>query len=149
MKKIAIASLIALAVTTASAVEVGITTARAYTNSSNSNIGITVGEKYGKMGVEAGFERYVREVGDQNRLSLTGSYDLLTIGPVNVAGKVGAAYLDNQRVTNGYALTVGVGASVPITKTVSGTFDVRHQVGQDQVQAFDGNAFTAGVKVSF
>lgn len=149
MKKIAIASLIALAATASSALEVGITTARAYTGTNNSNGGITISEKYGNVGVEVSFERYVREVGDQNRLGITGSYGLFTAGPAVVEGKLGAAYLENQREANGYALTVGVGAKLPITKTVAATLDLRHQVGQSRVQMFDGNAVIAGVKVSF
>ena len=51
MKKIAIASLIALAAVSASALEVGVTAAREYTGTNTNGTGITLGQKFGKVGV--------------------------------------------------------------------------------------------------
>ena len=62
MKKFAIASLIALAATAASALEVGVTATRDYSGEPNRNgAGLTVGQKYGAVGVTAGFERFTNE----------------------------------------------------------------------------------------
>lgn len=149
MKKIAIASLIALAAVSASALEVGVTAAREYTDTNTNGMGITLGQKFGKVGVTAGFERFTKEVNDQDRLSLTAGYDVAKFGPVTVTPKVGVAHLNNSGAANGYALTMGVGASMPLTKTIDFTVDARRQYGQDRVQAFDGNTVTAGLKVKF
>ena len=150
MKKIAIASIIALAATAASALEVGVVGTRDYSGAENRNsTGVTLGQSYGKVGVTAGFERFTRGANDQDRYSLVAGYDVAKVGSVTVTPKVGVAYLDNQTGQDGYAMTVGVGASVPVTKTVSLTADVARQYGQDRVQAFDGNRVTVGVKYKF
>ena len=150
MKKIAIASLIALAATAASALEVGVNTTRDYSGAENRNgTGITVGNQYGRVGVTAGFDRTTKGANDQDRYSLVAGYDVAKFGPVTVTPKVGVAYLDNQRGSDGYAMTVGVGASVPVTKQVSLTADVARQYGQDRVNQFDGNRVTVGLKYRF
>ena len=150
MKKIAIASLIALAATAASALEVGVTTTRDYSGAENRNgAGVTVGEQFGKVGVTAGFERFTKGTNDQDRYSLVAGYDVAKLGPVTVTPKVGVAYLNNQVGQDGYAMTVGVGASMPVTKQVSLGLDVARQYGQDRVQAFDGNRVTVGLKYKF
>jgi len=149
MKKFAIASLIALAATAASALEVGVTSTRDYAGDNRNGFGVTVGQKFGAIGVTAGIERTTAGTNDQDRYSVVADYGITKVGPVAIAAKAGAAYLNNQTGENGYALTVGVGASVPLTKTVSATLDVARQYGQDRVQAFDGNRVTAGLKYSF
>jgi outer membrane autotransporter protein len=149
MKKIAIASLIALAATTASALEVGVTTTREYVGTNSNGAGITVGEKFGKVGVTAGFERFTAGTNDQDRYSLVAGYDVAKIGTATVAVKTGAAYLNNQTGSNGYAMTIGAGVSVPVTKQVSIGLDVARQYGQDRVSQFDGNRVTAGVNYRF
>jgi len=150
MKKIAIASLIALAATAASAMEVGVTATRDYSGAENRNGGgITLGQKFGAVGVTAGFERTTKGSNDQDRYSVVAGYDVAKLGHVTITPKVGVAYLDNQTGQDGYAMTVGVGASMPITKTVSVGLDVARQYGQDRVQAFDGNRVTVGVKYAF
>ena len=150
MKKILIATTIALAATAASALEVGVIGTRDYSGAENRNgAGITLGHNYGKVGVTAGFERFTKGTNDQDRYSLVAGYDVAKLGPVTVTPKIGVAYLNNQTGEDGYAMTVGVGASVPVAKRVSLTADVARQYGQDRVQAFDGNRVTVGVKYSF
>ncbi len=149
MKKIAIASLIALAATTASALEFGVTGTRDYAGNNQNAAGITIGDKAGKLGGALGFQRFDRGTNDYDRYSLTGSYDVATIGIATVAVKAGGAYLQPKVGETGYALTVGAGVSVPVTKAISFGLDVTRQYGQDSVSRFDGNMVTAGVKVSF
>jgi outer membrane autotransporter protein len=150
MKKIAIASLIALAATAASALELGVNTTRDYSGNENRNgAGITLGQTFGKVGVEAGFTRFTSGTNDQDRYSVVAGYNVTKIGSVTVTPKVGVAYLDNQTGANGYAMTVGVGASVPVTKQISVGVDVARQYGQDRVNQFDGNTVTAGLKYRF
>jgi opacity protein-like surface antigen len=150
MKKIAIASLIALAATAASALEIGTTVTRDYSGAENRNGGgITLGQQFGKVSVTGGFERFTKGANDQNRYSVVAGYDMVKLGHVTITPKVGAAYLNNQVGADGYAMTVGAGASMPITKTVSVGLDVARQYGQDRVKSSDGNTVTVGVKYAF
>lgn len=149
MKKLLIATTIALAAASASALELGVTAARDYAGDGRNAAGITLGQKYGAFGVTAGFDRATRGDVDQNRYTLVGSYDVATLGPVTVAGKVGVAYLDNQVGENGYAALAGVGATMPITKSIAATADFTRQFGQSRVSQYDGNRVTVGLKYSF
>ena len=149
MKKILFATLATLALS-ASAVEVGVTGTRDYSGTSDrTGYGITLGQKFGAVGVEAGYDRFTQSTNDQDRYSLVASYDVTKIGPVTLAVKAGVAYLDNQTVANGYAVTAGVGASVPVAKNLAATVDYRRQEGQSSVNAFDGNQVAVGLKYSF
>ena len=149
MKKFAIATAIALAATAASALEVGVTTARDYNGDNRNAAGFTVGEKFGAVNVTAGFDRATRGTNDQDRYSVVAGVDVAKLGPVTVGVRAGGAYLNNQTGENGYAALVGVGASMPVTKQVSLTLDATRQYGQDRVQSFDGNRVTAGLKYKF
>ncbi len=149
MKKIALATVLALAATMASAVEVGVTATRDYSGDNRNFGGVTIGQKYGAVGVTAGFERSAVGSNDQDRYSLVAGYDLAKVGQITVTPRLGVAFLDNQTSANGYAMTVGVGASVPVTKKVSVGLAVDRQYGQDRVNQFDGNRVTASVKYGF
>jgi len=149
MKKILFATLATLALS-ASAVEVGVNGLRDYSGTTDrTGYGVTVGEKFGKFGAEVGYNRFTQGSNDQDRYSLVGSYDIATVGPVTLAVKAGVAYLDNQTGSNGYAITGGVGASVPVYKNLAATLDYRRQEGQNRVSAFDGNQVAVGLKYSF
>ena len=149
MKKILFATLATLALS-ASAVEVGVTGTRDYSGTSDrTGYGVTLGQKFGAVGVVAGYDRFTQSTNDQDRYSLVASYDVTKIGPVTIAVKGGVAYLDNQTVANGYAVTAGVGASVPVVKNLAATVDYRRQEGQSRVNAFDGNQVAVGLKYSF
>lgn len=149
MKKIAIASLIALATMSASAMELGVTAARDFAGDNRNAYGITLGQKFGAVGVTAGFDRATSGVNDQDRYSLVGSYDVAKVGSATVAVKAGAAYLSTQGAEDGYAALVGVGVSYPLTKAVSVGVDLTSQYGQKRVEQFNGNRVTAGLKFAF
>lgn len=150
MKKILIATAIALAATAASALEVGVTAARDYSGVENRDGGgITIGQRVGPVSVTAGFERFTAGTNDQDRYSVVAGYDVAKISTATVAVKTGVAYLDNQTGSNGYAVTIGAGVSVPVTKQVSVGLDIARQYGQDRVNQFDGNRVTAGVSYRF
>jgi opacity protein-like surface antigen len=149
MKKIAIATILAVTAMSASALEVGVTGTRDYASTDRNGYGLTVGESFGKVGVTAGFDRFTSGANDQDRYSIVTGYDIAKAGVVTVTPKVGVAYLDNQTGSNGYAMTVGIGASLPVTKQVSVGLDVARQFGQDRVNTFDGNRVTAAVRYKF
>ena len=179
MKKILIATAIALTATLASALEVGVTAGNNYAKTNGTNCGfvvgpstctqgtdrteygITVGKKFGKVGITAGFAQSnggssITQPTDgaykdqrQDRYSLVAGYDVAKILTVTITPKLGVAYLNNARDANGYAMTVGIGASMPITKRVNLTADYARQYGQDRVNQFDGDRVTAGVTYRF
>jgi len=149
LKKILFVTLATLALS-ASAVEVGVTGTRDYSGTTDrTGYGVTLGQKFGAVGVVAGYDRFTQSTNDQDRYSLVASYDVTKIGPVTIAVKGGVAYLNNQTVSNGYAVTAGVGASVPVVKNLAATVDYRRQEGQNRVNAFDGNQVAVGLKYSF
>ena len=149
MKKLAIMAMLAVAAISASAVEVGVRGTR-NTDSSADTVGVTVGEKFGAIGVEGAFDRSTRGTVNVNKFSLVGGYDVAKVAGITVTPKVGVAFIDpaNSGV-NGYAATVGVGASLPLTAKVSLVADYAYQRGQDRVRAFNGNQVSVGAKYSF
>jgi opacity protein-like surface antigen len=151
MKKITLATLLALAVGSASAVELGVTAQRDYSQNPDRNgFGITLGQQYGKTSVTGGFERYTQNANDTNRYSLVGGYDIAKFGPVTITPKVGVAYIDPTTTSNGWQGTVGVGASYAVTKNVALTADYRYQTAlQTRVDNFNGSVISAGVKIGF
>lgn len=149
MKKIITATLIAIAATTVSAMEVGITAAKDFAGDNRNAYGVTLGQKFGAMGVTAGFDRATTGANDQDRYSLVGSYDVAKVGSATVAVKAGATYLNTQGAENGYAALIGLGVSYPLTKSVSIGLDLTSQHGQKRVDQFNGNRVTTGLKFAF
>jgi len=156
MKKIVIASLFALVASMASAVEVGIIGGEVFNaNKHASNAaGLTIGENFGKFGlaVEADHNFSKKVSTNADRYSLIGSYNLAKIGHANIAVKAGVDYLSQRSGSTlpaGYGLLAGVGATVPVTKTVSLTADYRYDAGQSRVKAENGNQFLVGLKYAF
>jgi len=149
MKKIAIASLLALAAISASAVEVGVTAARDYAGADRDAYGVTIGQSFGAVGVTAGFDRATKGANNQDRYTVVGSYNVAKFGPATVAVNAGGAYLNNQTGTDGYALVAGVGISIPVASKVSLGLDYTRQEGQKRVDAFNGDRLTASVKYAF
>jgi|LakMenEpi03Aug12_release.lakeMendotaPanAssembly.Ray.scaffolds.fasta_scaffold171251_5 outer membrane autotransporter protein len=146
MKRVLFATLTTLALSV-SATEVNLNDIRDY--SDRTGYDATVGKKFGKFGVEVDYNRFAQIANYQDRYSLVGSYDIAKVNSVTLAVKGGAAYLNNQTSSNGYALTAGVGASVPVYENLAATFDYRRQEGQNRISPFDGNQFAIGLRHSF
>ena len=148
--KLAIASILALSAVAASALEVGASTTADYSGSNKiTGYGVTLSKPVGAFGVTAGFDRFTTKGSEQDRYSVVAGYDVVKFGPVTLTPKLGVAYLNNQASTDGYAMTVGLGATLPLTKTVSLTLDAARQYGQSRVQGSDGNTVTTGLAYRF
>ena len=147
MKKVLIIAAL-LASFNASAVEIGVN-GGVITGDAGGLAAVTIGEKFGKFGVEAGYGQAWLDSSTQNRWTLVGSYDLYTADKFVVAGKVGYAYLNNQNAVSGSAATLGVGVTVPFNKNWSGTVDYAYQMAESGVTQFNGNVITAGIKYKF
>jgi len=150
MKKVILAAVLLASATLASAADVGIFGGRNMGSEQNL-VGVSVGEKFGKFGVQGTFDRSTTSSVDLNRYTVSGSFDVVKLGPVQTNVRVGFAYLDPQssRATNGGAGFVGAGISYPVTKTVNIVADYAYQKGNNITKAYDGNILTAGVKYSF
>lgn len=150
MKKVILASLLTLAVGAASAVELGVQGVRDFSGNPDRNgYGLSIGQKVGPVTATAGFERFTKGTNDLDRYSLVAGYDVTKLGQATLTAKAGVAYLQPQTGSTGYAALVGAGISYPLTKAVSLTADYRYQVGQERVDAYNGNTVSAGLKVSF
>ena len=137
-----------MAVFSAQAVEVGVNTSTDTANADRNGFGVTLGQKFGAMGVTAGFDRYSKGM-DLDKYSLVGSYDVTKIGAATVAVKAGGAYLDQKNGKDGYASLIGAGVSYPVTKQIAATVDYRYQAGQNRVNNLDGSTVFAGLKFAF
>lgn len=149
MKKFAIATLVSLAAIAAGAAEVGVTVNHDTVGADRSGLGLTVGQKFGAVGVTAGVESFTKGANNLQRYSLVGSYDVAKLGSATVAVKAGAAYLNNQVGSNGYAAVAGVGVSVPVAAKVNAVVGLTNQQGRNNVRALNGNTVTAGLTYSF
>ena len=150
MKKSLLILALMSAIGSASALEVGVNGGYTYGGPDRATYGVSVGEKFGKVGVEATIDRATKTNDDQNRFAVVGSYDVAKVGQATVAVKGGIAYLDNASGTSdGFATLVGAGVSYPLTKQIAATVDYRYQVGQSRVDQFNGNQVAVGLKYSF
>lgn len=154
MKKLLLAMALSMGlIGTASAVNFGVN-GGVVTGSNDGGIaGVTIGEKFGKFSVDAGFARGWQSVTTSDRWTLVGGYDVAKVGGVTVTPKIGYAYLNNSSSTaansvpSGSAGLVGVGFSAPITKQVSATVDYAYQFSNSSSN--NTNVITAGLKYSF
>lgn len=144
MKKLVIMTALAIAAISASAVEVGLRGTFSSADNMADSVGVTLGQKYGKFGVEGAFDRTTRGAVNVNRWSAVGSYDLAVFKKAVIAPKLGYAYITPAVGDNGGAWTFGVGTSYPVYKQVSLTADYYYQIGQARVDAFNGNYFVVG-----
>ena len=137
----------------ASAVEVGINAGGVSGGNAGGLAGVTLGERFGKFNVDAGFARGWQQVTTVDRWTLVGGYDVTKVAGVTVTPKVGYAYLNNSATTasnntpSASAALVGVGLSYPVTKSVAATADYAYQFSGNSNNI--GNVVTAGLKYSF
>ena len=148
MKKLVIIAAL-LAAFNASAFEVGVNGGGVSGSQAGGLAAVTAGQKWDRVGVEAGYGQAWLNNATQNRWTLVGSYDVYRAEQFTLVGKVGYAYLNNQNTPSGSAATVGVGAVVPINNQWAATLDYAYQMSASGVTQFNGNVITAGVKYTF
>jgi opacity protein-like surface antigen len=152
MKKIALATLLALAAVSASAVEVGVVGGTDFINNGTNygTAGITVGEHFGDFSVTADALRQTKN--NTNKFDLLGGYDVFKVGTATFTAKAGVAFIDNTYASgvNRYAGVVGAGVTVPVTSKVSATIDYRFTDTKDSVEKYQqGNTVLVGAKYAF
>jgi outer membrane autotransporter protein len=145
-KKIAMAVALMSAVGTASAVELGLVGGGISGSNDGGLAGVTVGDKWDRFGLTAGFAQAWLSKGDQNRWTLVGSYDVYQTESFIVSGTLGYAYL-NQSKNEGSAGLVGVGLEVPVSNQFSLTANYAYQFAQNADE--NTSVITGGVKYKF
>jgi hypothetical protein len=134
----------------ASAADVGIYGGRSY-GSKQDVAGVSVGQAFGKVGVQGTFDRSTTGKVDVNRYTASVSYDVVKLGPVQTNVRAGGAFIDTQKpgVANGGAGFVGAGVAYPVTKDINLVADYAYQKGNNLTKAYNGNIVTAGAKYTF
>ena len=138
---------------TASAVNFGVNGGVMTGGNDGGLAGVTVGEKWDKFGVDAGFARGWGQDTTSDRWTLVAGYDVAKVAGVTVTPKVGYGYIDNSNTTIANAAPsasvaiVGLGGSLPITKSIAATADYAYQFSGSSNN--NANVITAGLKYSF
>jgi hypothetical protein len=86
-----------------------------------------------------------------NRYAVGTEYGVTKLGPVSFAVTGGLVYQDTYHSTkaDGYGLTVGATASLPLVKNISLFASTEVFAGQKRVSTFDGNTGTIGLTAKF
>lgn len=145
MKKLLAITTLAVAATSASALDLTVLAGRSFGDTHVNDVGVAVSQSVGSASVGLGYNRTAG--GDQNRFSLVGGYNLAKLGPVAVTPTVGVSYLHNKHTDNGMAVSAGVGFSMPVYKKVELVLDYSYQLGQKRVSQSDGNNLALGVRM--
>jgi outer membrane autotransporter protein len=154
MKKVLVALALSMGlIGTASAVTFGVNGGVMTGGNDGGIAGVTVGEKWGKIGVDAGFARGWGQDTTSDRWTLVAGYDVAKVAGVTVTPKVGYGYIDNSNTTiannspSASVAIVGLGGSLPITKQISATADYAYQFSGSSNN--NANVITAGLKYQF
>ena len=150
MKQLFLAVALTVSAGLASAADFGVYGGRNM-GSDNNLVGISAGQSFGKIGVQATADRSTTQRVDVNRYTASVSYDVIKLGPVQTNVRAGIAYIDPQspKTSNGGAGFVGAGVAYPVTSKVSLVADYAYQKGNNITKAYNGNIVTAGAKYSF
>lgn len=147
MKKLFAITTLAVAATSASALDFTVLAGRSFGDTHVNDVGLTVSQSAGPATVGLGYNRTAG--GDQNRFSLIGGYQVAKLGSVAVTPTVGLSYLHNKNTDNGMAVSAGVELSMPVYKKVEVVLDYSYQMGQKRVSQSDGNSLALGVRMPF
>lgn len=84
-----------------------------------------------------------------NRYAVGKDIELTKLGPVALSAGASVSYQDTARGVNGYGISVGAKATLPITKSVDLVAGVERFAGQERISQFNGNVGTIGLNVKF
>lgn len=140
MKKAIIASMLVITAT-AFAGEVTVSGARDYGVEEN---GFRVGTSVAGLTLTA-----THIDNSYNRYAVGKDVELTKLGPVALSAGAAVSYQDTVRAKDGYGISVGAKATLPITKQLDLVAGVERFIGQERVSQFNGNTGTIGLKVKF
>lgn len=148
MKKTLIALSTVLAMSSASALDIGAGYTRNVSNDVN-GYGINVGQTWKQLSLTAGATRFDVAGGSHDEVSLIAGYRLLKVMGISVEGQLGATYVTSDVAKDGLVSVLGLGVSMPVTKTVAVTANVRRNIGIDSMKVHDGTTAGLGLRYSF
>lgn len=155
MKKILAALAFVAASTAALATDVTVNTG--ITTGIDSNVGsVAIGKQFGPVRGEVSLGRTFKYGREANIYGLGVSYPLTEVRGVTLAAKAGLSYVDNHYASafrgisaDGYALSAGLEASYPLTKTLTAVATLERVAGQQRINVINGNNLIAGLRYSF
>jgi hypothetical protein len=148
MKKTLITLACLSSMASASALEFGVGYGRNVSNSLN-GAAISVSENWQKFNLTASAERFDVVGGNHDQVSLVAGYRVLEIMGGSVSAQFGATYITSDVAKDGLTSVVGLGTSVPLTKSISVTNDIRRNIGTGDMKVHDGTIVSVGVKYAF
>ena len=84
-----------------------------------------------------------------NRYAVGKDVELTKLGPVALSAGASVSYQDTINGVNGYGISVGAKATLPITKQIDLVASTERFAGQERVSQFNGNTGSIGLKVKF
>jgi hypothetical protein len=148
MKKTLISLAILTAVSTASALDFGAGYSRNTTTDVN-GYGLSATQSWGPVSLTAAVDRFDAVGGVHDYISVLAGYTVAKIWGVSVDGQFGASYVHAESAVDGLTSVFGLGASLPLTKSMSLTGDVRRTLGGGSMKVHDGTTVGVGLKYSF
>jgi outer membrane autotransporter protein len=144
MKKFIIAALLAGAVGTAQAADVGVNAGWDDAGKKgDSTLGVSLGlSLHGPYGVAVELDKR----SELNRYGVLGTYDVAKVLGASVVAKAGLAAVDPDKGKNVTLVQVGVGATLPLMDKLSLSADYRYQIGEG---SWDGSRVFAGLVYKF
>lgn len=143
MKKLTIATALALSVLTATAADVSVSTVRDMTTEQN-GYRVTVALPLANLSATKVEGNYVRWAIGHN-------FPLTSVGPVALSASLAGVYHNTQKSSSedGYGFTVGGKATMPVTKNVNVVASIERFTGQSRISNSDGNTASLGLNVKF
>jgi hypothetical protein len=146
MKKLAMTFALALMVSSAMATEVGMSYVHDHAANEN-GVRVEVGTKSFYNVTPKASVTYIENV--YTRYAVGGDVNLVKLGAVDVTAAATGFYNDATVGENGFGVTVGAKASVPVSKHFHLVAGYERVFAQDKIQNVEGNVFTAGIAAKF
>lgn len=140
MKKAIIASML-LVTATAFAGEVSVSGVRDYGVEAN---GFRVGTSVAGLTLTA---THIDNI--YNRYAVGKDVELTKLGPVALSAGASLSYQDSARAKDGYGISVGAKATLPITKQLDLVAGVERFAGQERISRFNGNVGSIALNVKY
>lgn len=146
MKKIILAAAMVASMGAVLATEVGVSVARDMTLEQNATritaSGVTVKSFTPEFSATVMKDVYTR-------YAVGGHYDVTKVGPVALAATGSVGYQASAVKGDGYGVTVGLTASMPVTKNAAFSVGAERRYNQSVIVGSDGNTAVAGLTVKF
>jgi|688.fasta_scaffold136517_2 hypothetical protein len=148
MKKSLIGLALLASVTTASALDFGVGYNRNITNDVD-GYGLSASQSWGNVSLTAAVDRF--EVGNKvsDHVTVVAGYTVAKVWGIAIEGQVGATYIQSDTAKDGLTSVVGVGASMPLTKSLALVADARRTIGFDDMKVHNGTGLGLGIRYSF